>query len=191
MTVSQVLWLYYFISGLPMCTVVKNPFGNAEDAGDIGLIPGSGKSPWMGNGNLLPQYFCLENFMDRGVWWTVVLGVANSHTRLSTGTYPKYHKLRDCVNSPKSFSICQAISVWLSGLTRSNIQVCCLGFPGGSDGKASACNAGDPGSIPGLEWQPTPVLLPGKFHGQRSLVDYSPWGRKESDTTEWLHFFLL
>ena len=34
------------------------------------------------------------------------------------------------------------------------------------------------------KWQPTPVLLPGKSHGQRSLVGYSPWGRKESDTTE-------
>ena len=37
------------------------------------------------------------------------------------------------------------------------------------------------------KWQPTPVLLPGKFHGQRSLVGYSPWGCKESDTTEQLH----
>ena len=34
------------------------------------------------------------------------------------------------------------------------------------------------------KWQSTPVLLPGKSHGQRSLVGYSPWGRKESDTTE-------
>ena len=34
------------------------------------------------------------------------------------------------------------------------------------------------------EWQPTPVFLPGKFHGQRSLVAYSLWGRKELDTTE-------
>jgi len=33
-------------------------------------------------------------------------------------------------------------------------------------------------------WQPTPVLLPGEFHGQRSLVNYSPQGLKESDTTE-------
>ena len=41
------------------------------------------------------------------------------------------------------------------------------------------------------KWQPTPVLLPGKFHGQRSLVSYSPWGLKESDTTEWLHFTSL
>ena len=38
------------------------------------------------------------------------------------------------------------------------------------------------------QWQPTPVLLPGKFHGQRSLEGCSPWGRKESDTTERLHF---
>ena len=36
------------------------------------------------------------------------------------------------------------------------------------------------------EWQPTPVLLPGEFHGQRSLESYSPWGRKEPDTTEQL-----
>ena len=38
------------------------------------------------------------------------------------------------------------------------------------------------------EWHPTPVLLPGKPHGRRSLVGCSPWGREESDTTEWLHF---
>ena len=38
------------------------------------------------------------------------------------------------------------------------------------------------------ETQPTPILLPRKFHGWRSLVGYSPWGRKESDTTERLHF---
>ena len=38
------------------------------------------------------------------------------------------------------------------------------------------------------KWQPTPVFLRGESHGQRSLVGYSPRGRKESDTTEWLHF---
>ena len=62
--------------------------------------------------------------------------------------------------------------------------------PGGSDGKESACNAGDPGLIPGLgipwrrKWQPIPVFLPGEFNGQRSLAGYSPWGRKDWDTTE-------
>ena len=38
------------------------------------------------------------------------------------------------------------------------------------------------------QWHPTPVLLPGKSHGWRSLVGCSPWGREKSDTTEWLHF---
>ena len=38
------------------------------------------------------------------------------------------------------------------------------------------------------QWHPPPVLLPGKSHGQRSQIDYSPWGRKELDTTERLHF---
>ena len=58
----------------------------------------------------------------------------------------------------------------------------------------SAYNVGDPGSIPGRKiswrrkWLPTPVFLPGKSHGQRSLVDYSPWGHKELDTTERLLF---
>ena len=42
-----------------------------------------------------------------------------------------------------------------------------------------------------LKWQPTPVLLPGKSHGQRSLIGYSPWGHKELDMTEWLHFLSL
>ena len=91
------------------------------------------------------------------------------------------------------------------------------GFPGGSDGKESACNAGDLGSIPGSgrspregngyplqysslensmdciihgvakdwkrQWHPTPVFLPGKSHGRRSLVGCSPRGRCESNKT--------
>ena len=55
---------------------------------------------------------------------------------------------------------------------------------------ANAGDIRDVGSIPGLgrswrrEWQPSPVFLPGECHGQRSLVGQSPWGHKESDTTE-------
>ena len=41
------------------------------------------------------------------------------------------------------------------------------------------------------QWHPTPVLLPGKSHGGRSLVDCNPWVRKESDTTERLHYYTL
>ena len=68
------------------------------------------------------------------------------------------------------------------------------GFPGGTIGKESACQCRRHkrhrfvawiGKIPwGRKWQPTPVFLPGGVHGQRSLVGYSPWGCKESDTTK-------
>jgi len=57
--------------------VVKNPPANAADIRDVGLIPGSGRSPGRGHGNSL-QYFCLENPMDRGAWQATVHGVANS-----------------------------------------------------------------------------------------------------------------
>ena len=52
-----------------------------------------------------------------------------------------------------------------------------LGFPGGSEGKEPACNAGGLGSIPRRrKWQPTLVLLPGEFHGGRSLVGIQSMG---------------
>ena len=72
------------------------------------------------------------------------------------------------------------------------------GFPGGSDSKASAYNEGDPGSTPG--WKRSPGEGNGnplqyscleKSPGQKSLVGYSPWGRKELDMTEQLHCFIF
>ena len=88
--------------------------------GDLGSIPGSGRSPGEGNGNPL-QYSCLENPMDGGAWWaTYSPPVAKSRTRLSDFTF-----------------------------TLSE-----LGLPGGSDGKESACNEGDLGSVPGWERSP-------------------------------------
>jgi len=51
--------------------VVKNLSTNAGDARDVGLMPGSGRSPKAGNDNPL-QYSCLENFMDREVWQATV-----------------------------------------------------------------------------------------------------------------------
>ena len=66
-----------------------------------------------------------------------------------------------------------------------------MGFSGGSDSKESACNAGDLGSILGLgrshgrgHGNPLHYSCLENPHGQRSLASYSPWGRKESDTTE-------
>ena len=109
-----------------------------------------------------------ELVMDREAWRAVIHGVAKSRTRLSD---------------------------W----TELNWSHHSLGFPGGSEVKASACNAEDLGLIPGSDpwvgktpwrrkWQPTPVLLPRESHGRRSLVGYSPQGRKEWDMTEWFHF---
>ena len=62
---------------------VKNPPANI---GDVGLIPGSGRSPGEGDGNPL-QYSCLENPMDREAWWTTVHGVSQSQTRLKQLSY--------------------------------------------------------------------------------------------------------
>ena len=58
---------------------------SAYNAGDLGSIPGLGRSTGEGNGNLL-QYSCLENPMDKGAWQATVHGVAKSRTRLSDFT---------------------------------------------------------------------------------------------------------
>ena len=63
----------------------------------------------------------------------------------------------------------------------------CVGFPGGTVVKNLHANGFDPWDekIPWRKkWQPTPVFLPEEFHGQRSLVGYSPWNRKELDMTK-------
>ena len=72
-----------------------------------------------------------------------------------------------------------------------------MGFPSGATGKEFACHCRrhkncvfDPlvGTILwSRKWQPTPVFLPGKFHGQTSLVDFSSWGSKELVTTKHAH----
>ena len=61
--------------------MVKNTSASAGDLRDVGLIPGSGRSPGGEHGNPL-QYSCLENPMDRGDYWATVHGVAKSQTRL-------------------------------------------------------------------------------------------------------------
>jgi len=65
-----------------------------------------------------------------------------------------------------------------------------MGFPGGPAVKNLPADAGDVGSVPGLgktpwrrKWQPTPVFLPGEFHGQRSPPGYRPWGLKRVQAT--------
>ena len=74
-----ILYIVSQFKGFPSDSVVKNLPANA---GDTGLIPGSGRSPGEGNGNSL-QCSCLGNPMDKGVWWATVLGITKSWTRLS------------------------------------------------------------------------------------------------------------
>ena len=69
--------------GFPGSSMVKNPPANAGDTGDSDSIPGLGRSPGKGIGNLL-QYCCLKNPMGRGAWQATVHGVAERWTGLST-----------------------------------------------------------------------------------------------------------
>ena len=126
------------------------------NAGNLHSMPGSGRLPGEGNGNPL-QHSCLENPMDRGAWWATVHGVAKSQTRLIDFTFTVYYS-----------------SVFVS-----------TGFPGGSNGKESACNVGDPGSIPELgrspgerNSNPHQYSCLENSHGQMSLAGYSPWDNR-------------
>ena len=78
-SISAFLEIEPCVLGFP-CSSVSNE--SACSAGDLGSIPGLGRSPGEGNGNPL-QYPCLENLMDRGTWWTAVHEVAKSQARLN------------------------------------------------------------------------------------------------------------
>ena len=122
-----------------MPLLIKNLPANGGDAGDASLIPQSGISPGVGNGNML-QYSCLENSRDRLSSWAIVHGVKKNQT--------------------------SGLPWWLNG-KESTCQSRRRGF--------------DPwvGKIPWRrKWQPTLIFLPGKSHGQRSLIAYSPRGYK-------------
>ena len=68
-----------YITGFPIGSVVENPPANTGNAGDVGSIHGSGRSPGIGNGNPL-QYSCLGNPMNRGAWQATIHGVPKSQT---------------------------------------------------------------------------------------------------------------
>ena len=76
---TVVLLSAFYLMGFPGGSEVKV---SACNVGDLGLIPGSGRSPGEGNGNPL-LYSCLENPKDKGACWATVHGVAKSRTRLS------------------------------------------------------------------------------------------------------------
>ena len=123
--------------------------------------------------------------------WTAVrqasLSITNSQSLL---------KLRSIESMMPSNHLIPSCPLLLPPSIDVTIRKCELGqtdFPGDSDCKESACNAGDLGSIPGLGRSPGgghgnslqyPCLE--NPHGQRSLAGYSPWGCKQSGTTDWL-----
>ena len=112
---------------------------SACNAGDLGFIPGSGRSPGEGDDNPL-QYSCLENSMDRGAWQSAVHGVAKSQTWLSNNTHPEY--IFPCYFLPLSYPLLppccvhkSVLGVWifrlspkLSGWSQfcSSVQECAL-----------------------------------------------------------------
>ena len=111
--------------GFPGGSEVK---ASAYNAGDLGLIPGSGRSPGEGNGNPL-QYSCLENSMDRGAWQVTVHGVAHTplppHTHIHIVCEGDWGKLLFCMNRNKlhisiMFMISVAYYIRLGG------NVCCF-----------------------------------------------------------------
>ena len=110
--------------------MVKNPIAIAGDVRDAGLVPRLGRSPGGGHGNPL-QYSCLENPMDRGAPRATVHRVAKSWTQLKQLSAHSHTRI-----------LLFSCNLWP------------MGFAGGSDGKESACNAGDPGLIPGLGRSP-------------------------------------
>ena len=87
----------------PSGSVVKNL---PASAGDMGFIPRLERFPGVGNGNPL-QYSCLENSMDRGVWWATVHGVAKSQIWLSTCVHTHTHLLPLCCGRQSPENIAQ------------------------------------------------------------------------------------
>ena len=119
---------------------------SACSMGDLGSIPGWGRSSGEGNGNPL-KYSCLENSMVKGAWQSTVHGVEGVGHDWATYTHTHTHKVP-------------------------------LDFPWWLSCKECRFNPWD-GKIPWWrKWQPTPVFLPGKSHGQRSLAGYHPWGHR-------------
>ena len=106
--------------------------------------------------------------MDRGAWWATVHTVEKNQTQLKQLSTQIYKA------SPHLIRTSVVLSEECIPLVR-------------KDNSGEYTIKKPHGICRGRrEWQPTPVFLPGEFHGQRSLVGYSSWGHKELDTTEWL-----
>ena len=128
-SLCQALWgALCILLGFPGDSVVQNPLANAEDVGDVGSIPGSGRFPGRESGNPL-QYSCLENSMDRKAWWATVWWdhkesdmTENTHTRyyysLSTHKNGRRILLRALSAFYRTKVTCSnSLATWLEELT--------------------------------------------------------------------------
>ena len=159
--------------------VVKNTTANARYTADSGSIPGSVRSPGVGNGKPL-QPSCLENPMDRGAWWASVHGIAQSWRRLKQLSMEEWW-----FGSMEFFKTAHIIDGG-SVVKRASQMVAMAKNPRLPSRRHKRCRFDLwVGKIP---WRRAGQLIlvfwPGESHGQRTLVGYSPQGRKESDTTE-------
>ena len=137
------------------------------NAGDPGLIHGLRRSPGEVNGYSL-QYSCLENSMDRGALWATVHGVAKSWTQLSKCTHTQRCFQKALKHLMNTFLVVQTVKN-LPAMETWNL-------PANAEDKRLGFEPWV-GKIPWRrKWQPTPVFLPEKFHGQRSVAGYSSWG---------------
>ena len=128
---------------------------SAFNMGDLGSIPGSGRSP--GEGNAYPfQYSCLENSMDRGAWQATNLYRCKVKRNWTTNTTTPYYTGFSSGTVVKNLPANAGDVGLILGLGRSS-----------GEGNVS----------------PHQYSWPGKSHGQRSLGGYSPWGHKELNTT--------
>ena len=101
-------------SGFPGGSLVKNPPANVGDTGDMGLIPGSGRSPGRGQGHP-PQSPCLKNPMDRGAWRATALGVLEFVTAEHPHTCTAHHlaPLSPCCLPGAGSLHCTVLGQWL------------------------------------------------------------------------------
>ena len=139
---------------------------SACNAGDLGSVPMSGRSPGGGHGNPL-QYPSLENPTDGGAQWARVHGVAESDTAKYTHT----DTVRVYKSQTPNLSFPQVLFHSLIRYTQLPLFVIFMGFSGGSDGKEAACQCRKPRfdlwvrKIPWRRaWRPTPGFLPGASH---------------------------
>ena len=158
---------------------------SAWSVGDLGLIPGLGRSLREGNGNPL-QYSCLENPMDGGAWWTTTHGVTKSQIWLNNFTFtlcnwPVYWEV--IWKRPSPYDTVQRGTAQRDGLiihlvSQPEFRI--------SEMAWRWLESLDLGKAYLASWrkkqQPAPVFLLGESQGQRGLVGYRSWDNKESDT---------